>query len=293
MWIRVVLAAIALALIALLVAIWQAQRRWQSATSDMQRRLHAAAAAAGATHYSEAELAGLPVPVARYFRTVLKDGQPIIRRAHVTWKGEFNMGKPGVDKWVAFSAEQDFVPSAPGFVWDARMQMAPGMNTLVRDSFVGGAGSMFAKVLGLITVANSHDTPAIALSALQRYLGEAAWLPTALLPSQGIKWEPIDDTRARATITASGVTASLEFRFGADGLIASVFAPKRTFDDGKNPPSPHPWQARHLRHGQLNGMKVPVDSTAEWLFPTGAYAYWRGQPVKVEYAYEVAAELRQ
>lgn len=42
------------------------------------------------------------------------------------------------------------------------------------------------------------------------------------------------------------------------------------------------------RHRRILG-----DSTAEWLFPTGAYAYWRGQPVKAEYAYEAAAELRQ
>lgn len=286
---RVALIAIALVLTALILVVWQAQRRWQNSTGDMRQRLHASASPQKVTRYSESELTGLPAPVARYFRTALKDGQPIIRRAHVVWKGEFNMGKPGADKWIPFTAEQDFVPSAPGFVWDARMPMAPGMNTLVRDSFVGGAGSMLAKVLGLITVADSHDTPSIAVGALQRYLGEAAWFPTALLPSQGVSWAPIDQTRSRATISGSGVTTSLEFRFGADGLIASAYAPERVFDDGKNPPSPHPWQARNLRYGELNSMRVPVDSTVEWLFPTGAYAYWRGQPVNIQYEYEIAS----
>lgn len=285
MWIRIALGVVVFLLFVLILVIWQAQYRWQNATVEMQRRLKAAEDTQNVARYSEIELIGLPAPVARYFRAVLKDGQPIIRRAHITWKGEFNMGKPGTDKWAPFTAKQDFVPRAPGFIWDARISMAPGMNTLVRDAFVAGAGSIHAKVTGLVTVANSHDTPAIATGALQRYLGEAAWLPTALLPSQGVTWEPMDENRARATITAGGVTTSLEFRFGADGQIVSAYAAERVFDDGKSPATPHPWRARNLRYGEFNGMKVPVDSTAEWLFPAGPYAYWRGQPITIEYEY--------
>jgi hypothetical protein len=285
MWIRTLVATIGVLLVALVLVVWQAQRRWQHTTQQLQQRLFAGTPTPAIKRYSEAELTDLPAPVARYFRAVLKDGQPIIRRARITWKGEFNMGKPGADKWAPLSAEQDFVPGVRGFVWDARIPMAPGMNTLVRDAFVGGAGSMLAKVLGLITVADSHDTPAIATGALQRYLGEAAWLPTALLPSQGVQWAPIDEHSARATIQSGAVTVALEFRFGADGLIASAYAPERMFDDGKNPPSPHPWQARNLRYGEFHGIKVPIDSTVEWLLPAGAYAYWRGQPVKIEYEY--------
>lgn len=285
MWIRVALGVIVLLLMALTLVIWQAQNRWQSSTTALRQRLNVVATTKRASRYSEAELVGLPAPVARYFRTALKDGQPIIKRAHITWKGEFNMGKPGTDKWALFTAEQEFVPSAPGFIWDARISMAPGMNTLVRDAFVAGAGSMFAKVLGLVTVADSRDTPAIAAGALQRYLGEAVWFPTALLPSQGIKWDAIDEHRARAIVTAGETTAWLEFRFGTDGLIASAYTPERMFDDGKNPPTPHPWQARNLLYSEINGMKVPEDSTVEWLFPAGAYPYWRGRPIKIEYEY--------
>ena len=147
--------------------------------------------------------------------------------------------------------------------------------------------------MGLITVADSHDTPALAIGALQRYLGEAVWFPTALLPSQGVKWESIDESRARATITGRGVTTSLEFRFGADDLIASAYAAERIFDDGMNPPTPLPWQAHNLSYGEFNGVKVPVESTVEWLFPDGAYAYWRGRPSKIEYEYATAPAMSQ
>jgi hypothetical protein len=193
------------------------------------------------------------------------------------------MGKPGKDNWKPFTARQDFVPGAPGFVWDARISMAPGVTALVRDSFVDSAGAMHAKMMGLVTVADSHDTPALAIAALQRYLGEAVWFPTALLPSQGVKWEAMDDARARAIVTAGNVTTSLEFRFGANDLILSAYAAERIFDDGKNPPMPLPWQAHNQSYGEFNEVKVPLESTVEWLFPIGAYAYWRGKPVKIEY----------
>ena len=267
------------------VVVWQAHRRWEEATSAMHQRLSASAFKAVATHYSASRLQGLPAPVMRYFRAVLKDGQPIVQRAQVTWKGEFNMGHPDHDKWVSFSAEQTFVPGAPGFVWNARMRMAPGVSAVVRDGFVEGEGSMIAKVAGVLTVARVSDTPLLAVGALQRYLGEAIWLPTALLPSQGVKWSPIDDTRARATLNAGRSAASLEFQFDSEGLIIHVYAHERVFDDGKNPPSIHPWQARILRYGEFHGMKVPLDGMAEWMLPSGAYAYWRGQPTHIIYEY--------
>ena len=282
---RILLTLPVLVVVALIATVAYAHRHWRNATGEMQKRLYQSAAAQQPARYRISELVGLPTPVQRYFLKVLSDGQPIIKRARIIWKGEFNMGKPGADKWAALTAEQDFVPAAPGFVWDARIAMAPGIRVFVRDAFVGGAGSMRGKIMGLVTLVDSHDTTEIAVAALQRYLGEAVWFPTALLPSQGVKWEAIDDSRARASVSGGGVSATLEFRFGADGLVASAFAPERTFDDGKSAPAAHPWRARNLRYAEFSGFTVPADSTVEWLFATGPYAYWRGQPAKIEYEF--------
>jgi hypothetical protein len=56
----------------------------------------------------------------------------------------------------------------------------------------------------------------MAVAALQRCLGEAIWLPTALLPGQRVQWQAIDERRAQATVVAGPARATLEFRFGAD-----------------------------------------------------------------------------
>lgn len=282
-WVRLSLKIVAAAAVLGLAAIGLASLRWKSAGDGMRARLRSTARPQPVTTFAERELDAVPAPVARYFKTALKDGQPIVTHARITWAGEFNMGQPGGDKWMPFTAIQDFAPAAPGMVWDARIRMAPGVSVRVRDGFVDGAGSMYGAVLGLVTVVDKAGTPDMATASLQRYLAEAAWLPTALLPSQGVSWTAIDDSRALATITGGATTTSAEFRFGADGLIESIFVPDRLFDDGKNPPSVHPWQGRNLRYVSMHGMMIPADSVVEWLLPQGTYAYWRGRPTAIEY----------
>jgi hypothetical protein len=155
---RITLAIVLIVAVIAAAVLWWAQRRWDAATADMLARLRTIAVPLKVTVYSEAELVGLPAPVVRYFRTVLRHGQPIIQRARIAWVGEFNMGKQGADKWVPFTAMQEFLPSAPGMVWDARMAMAPGVSVYVRDSFVDGAGSMHGAVVGLFTVVDVRHT---------------------------------------------------------------------------------------------------------------------------------------
>ncbi|MCU0764772.1 MAG: hypothetical protein MUF32_01795 [Burkholderiaceae bacterium] len=272
----IAVAALAALAAAVLIA---AGRRWDGATAALRDRLLAGAAAQPG-RFDAASVDALPAPVARYLRAVLRDGQPIPRRVRIDWDGEFNMGRPGSDRWVPFNARQDFVPAAPGFVWDARMRMG-GITVRVRDGFVDGEGSMLGRLLALVTVVDRRGGEAMAVAALQRCLGEAIWLPAALLPSAGVQWQAIDERHAQATLVAGTTQATLELRFGADGLVESVYAESRTYDDGRNPPSQHPWQARVLRYGQVGGATVPVEAVVEWLLPTGAYAYWRGRPLRI------------
>ena len=259
--------------------LWAARRRWDAATAALRGRLLADAAPQAGV-FAAAMLDGLPAPVARYLRAVLRDGQPMPRHVRIDWAGEFNMGRPGNDRWVPFTARQDFVPGAPGFVWDARMRTA-GIVVNVRDGLVDGEGSMLGRLLGLATVVDRRGGEAMAVAALQRLLGEAVWLPAALLPAAGVQWQAIDERRALATLVGGTARATLEFRFGTDGMVESVYAASRSYDDGRNPPSQHPWQARLLHYGQVDGATVPVEAVVEWLLATGAHAYWRGRPLRI------------
>ena len=115
----------------------------------------------------------------------------------------------------------------------------------------------------------------LAAGALHRYLAEAAWFPSALLPSQGVDWSAVDDTTARAILTRGGTTVSLDFRFGADGLVSSVYTPARFRDVGGRG-VPTPWRGRFRRYEPRDGITIPLEGEVEWVLPEGPQPYWRG-----------------
>ena len=77
---------------------------------------------------------------------------------------------------------------------------------------------------------------------------------------------------------------SLEFRFGADGFVTSVFAPDRPRIVGdRNVPTP--WEATWAAWSARNGMRVPSAGSVAWLLPEGPQPYWRGRLRSVSYLF--------
>jgi uncharacterized protein DUF6920 len=167
-------------------------------------------------------------------------------------------------------------------VWDARISMAPGLAVRVRDALVDGRGSTLGRLAGLITVVDVNGSPDIASGALHRYLAEAAWLPTALLPSSGVLWSAIDDSTARATLGIGETSVWLDFHFGQGGLVERVYTPARARDVGGTA-VPTPWEGRFTRYEAQHGFLIPIEAEVAWLLPSGRQAYWRGHVTDIEY----------
>ena len=260
-----------------------ADYRWRAKTADFIAELGGTGFVSSSAAFSAAEIAGLPTPAMRYFRAVLRDGQPIVRRVRLSQRGDFLL-RPARNGWRPFTAIQYIGVQRDGFVWDARIRMAPGLAVRVRDAFVDGIGYMQASLMGIVRLASVEATPGIAAGALHRYLAEAVWCPTALLPSQGVVWSPVDDSIARASLSVAGTTVSLDFRFGRDGLVQSVFTPARARDvDGRAVPTP--WQGRFSDYEERDGMLIPLSGEVEWLLSEGPQVYWRGRITEVSYEY--------
>lgn len=228
--------------------------------------------------YDPSELAGLPAPVVRYFAFALTPGQPLVGRARFEQRGTFAT-TPG--KWAPFTAVEHFSVSPPGFLWDARIRMAPLVTTRVRDSYVGGAGAMRAAVGGLVTVADQRGTPEMAAASLLRYLAEAAWLPTALLPSAGVRWTAVDDSTARASLADGPTAVTMDVHFGPAGEIARVTAMRHR--DVKGVPVLTPWEGRNTDYVRMNDMMVPGAGEVGWVVDGRWTPYWRGRTVRADY----------
>ncbi len=282
-WVRLVLAIVVLFCAAFAAVFWIGAARWDGVTDRMAERLGSAASRQQQKNVSFKDLGSLPAPVARYLRTVLKDGQPLIRSARVKHTGEFRTSLED-RSWVPFTSTQFFSTAAPGFVWDASMRMAPLMSVHVRDAYVDGKGSMQARSLAVVPVMDERDKAELNAGALQRYLAEAVWFPTALLPGGGVTWSAINDNKALATLTDSGTTVSLEFWFNEKGEIASIYTPGR-YRAERGSYVPTPWLVTVRSYEERGGMRIPIEGEAEWQLPGGSQSYWKGKITDVQYEF--------
>ena len=173
-----------------------------------------------------------------------------------------------------FRATEVFTVSPPGFVWDARIRMAPLVGVHVRDSLLDGVGTMHGEVAALVPVVDQTGTPEMAAGTLLRYLAETPWLPTALLPEAGVHWTPIDPQTARATLEHGGTTVSMEVHFGAQGEIARITASR--FRDVDGTAVLTPWEGRYFDYVVRDGMRVPGRAEVGWHLEDGWFPYWRG-----------------
>lgn len=234
-------------------------------------------------HFQLSELDGLPSPVQRYFCTVLKDGQPIIAATTIEMTGTMNMSATG-EQWKPFTSRQRVTTHRPGFLWDATVHLFPGLPARVQDSYVEGEGRLLARLLGLFTVAEVHGGGEIARGEFMRYFAEAAWYPTALLPSQGVQWTEVDAHSAQATLTDGPISLSLLFRFNEAGLISSVHAGSRGAGAGVEMVM-LPWDCALSNYQWHNGMLLPCTGEAAWIRPEGRRTYFVGHLTQVNHEF--------
>lgn len=268
---------------AILLAAWGGgQWRWAAKTQALLERLDAARVPAPTEHFEPRDLARLPLPVANHLRRALPETGNVVRAVEIRHRGTFNLSETG-ERWRPFTSRQRVVTRRPGFVWDGRVSMVPGLAVHVHDAYVAGEGILEPALMGLFTLMQLRDREEVARGELMRFLAETVWYPTAWLAGQGVHWDPIDERSARAVLTDAGLTVSLDFHFGADGLLEVVRADARGRSSGGKI-IPTPWEARVANYyPHRDGFLVPLEGEVAWLTPQGRVPYWRGTITAITY----------
>ena len=284
----IILMALIIALALVVLVVLYGMKRWKSGTDSLHILLDRTRKPVRPATVDFAELEGLPEPVQRYFRAALTEGQPLITEVRAEQTGTFNLGigtggDAKAEKWKRFRAEQRVTTQRPGFIWDGRIFVAPGVATFVWDAYLAGSGLLVGELLGLKRTMSERGTPELAQSELMRFFGEAAWYPTALLPSQGVRWEAVDDTSAKATITDGDITSTALFRFDEEGLIDSFLVDRERLVDGGSVRTP--WEGRFRSYEHQDGMHIPMESEGFWILADGPHPYWRASTAKLEYEF--------
>jgi hypothetical protein len=215
---------------------------------------------------------------------VLHDGQPPIRLARLTQSGTLRAG-PHSRRWMPFASTQEVAPAAASFEWDARVEVMPFIYLRVRDALHEGRGSGRVELLSMLSLGHERDTPELNAGALQRYLAEAVWYPTALLPSDQLAWSAIDERKALATLTSHGTSVSLEFHFNHEGEVAAVYTPARWMKSGRRYVQ-MPWEGHFFGYWECSGMLVPSAGEVGWHVDGAWQAVWKGRVSYASYEFE-------
>lgn len=136
-------------------------------------------------------------------------------------QGEFALGNKTRPNYVEMRADQ--ILAAPyGFVW--KLKAAKGLIDISGSDAAINSQSWSRFWLALLfPVARAGGTPDHARSAFGRYVAEAVfWSPAALLPSEHVRWEAIDDEKSRVTVQHLDMSQAVDLTVDADGKIREV-----------------------------------------------------------------------
>jgi hypothetical protein len=283
MWWKVVLSVLVGSGATIAGAILYGRSRWRARTDDLRQRLERNRTGVEPKAFDSGELNGLPAPVQRYFRTVLNEGQPIISAVSLEHTGTFNMSETA-EQWKPFTSNQRVITRKPGFDWNARISAAPGISVYVHDAYVAGEGILDARLMGLVKLAYMRGTREVARGELMRFLAEAVWYPTALLPNQGVHWQEVDERNAIASITDDSTAVTLLFQFDAAGLVACVKSESRDRTVNRTTVST-PWEVSCWNYQRRENMLLPTEGEVRWLLADGYLPYWRGRVTNIDFEF--------
>lgn len=234
---------------------------------------HAKAAAITLPVYDPAKLSGLPEPVQRYFRFTFVEPHQASALVRFDMEGDFR--RPGADVFEPTTAEQTLSVGSPDFVFSATTPILPGVWARVFDAFSNSEMVMKAKIMALFTVVDERETPELNRISLRRWLLETPMFPAALLPGGQVRWQAIDDQRARAIVSSGDFSASLIATFRGDGSLLSFDAEQ---DGDLNTPY-HGSGEQVLREDYrlVSGMMIPHGFTISRVAEGNVYPFWKGK----------------
>ena len=220
--------------------------------------------------YSVNQLENLPEPVQKYFKYVLKDGQPYINCVRLTHNGSF---KTDLKKdFIKISGEQYFSAIKPQFIWKGTTSIFTA-----RDYFIDDKGGLIATLLNVYNVVDAKGAN-FDEGELQRWLAESVWFPTNLLPSDYVNWTAIDTNSAKLSFRYKSTAFDFIVRFNEIGEIVEIEGERFMTADKKEK-----WVCKMANYQERNGVKIPISDQAIWRINNKDEVYAKFEVLKIEY----------
>lgn len=224
----------------------------------------------GSLTYTPVRLAGLPQPVQRYFEIALKPDQPYISYVRIKHKGRF---KAGFEKdWMPIRGEQYATTKSPGFIW-----LGTTLMFTARDQYIAHKGRLVVSLLSLVSIVDAEG-PAYDQAELIRWLAESVLYLTNLLPSDRLRWSPIDRLTAKLIFVHHGMTLEMMVFFDENAQIIRIEA-DRAMEINRI----ERWVISMGDYEVHQDLLVPTVFDVLWRLPAGDFSYAQFHITEIEY----------
>lgn len=234
------------------------RRRFRQATRRIWRSLEYTPLAK--QRFSVDMIEDLPEPVQRYITHTIAPGTLLASSVALTMQGHIKLGQ----QWNPFTACQILAPFR-GFVWSARVAIG-NLWLEGADTYADGQGRVRFDMFGLITVVNSIGEN-IDRSALGRLVGESIWQPAALLPTNGVQWEAVDNRHINATVQVDGEAVTLKLTIDETGRLTALVFDRWHSDEHRYAP----FGLVPLEERTFGGYTIPSHGHVGWWYGTQRY----------------------
>ena len=222
---------------------------------------------------TDADLAELPHPVARYVRRAGAIGRPRVSNFRALIHGRIR-GGPG-KPWMRFTGEQvnTYGPTPSRvLLMDATMF---GLPVDVLHAFVGPHATMQVRLCSLLRMVNASGFDMDTAETVTMFNDLCVLAPAALIGAP-VRWHTIDDHRVRGEFTNGAHTIGAELVFDdAGGLVDFISDDRlRATPDGKD--FVHQGWSTPIREVRTFGVRtVSAVGEARWHAPEpeGTFAY--------------------
>lgn len=239
----------------------------------------ALAAGAGGT-FTEADIARLPAPVQKYFRHCGYLGTPKMSYMRAALRDvDFVMSE---NRTLRIDYEQFNLVGRPERCALISSSLY-GVPFEGFDSFGNGVGSMRGVLAKAIPLFDQRGE-GMDRACLVTWLAECLMVPNAAL--QGfVKWEPMDDAHAKATVSWEGMSASGVFTFAETGELVAFRTGDRVAVDMNGKETKAEWSAYFRAYHPVNGVLQPEVIQSVWHYPEGDCVYFNRNEAAVVIRY--------
>ncbi|WP_240778009.1 DUF6544 family protein [Nonomuraea basaltis] len=222
---------------------------------------------------TEADLAGLPEPVADYVRASGAMGKPRVTDFYADIHGRIRSGPD--EAWMSFTGKQlntfGATPQRLFFITASKS----GLPVDVLHVFDAGSATMRVKALSLVRIVDASGPDADRAETVTLFNDLVVLAPAALIDAP-IRWSAVDDLRVRGAFTSGAHTVTADLIFNARHELVDFISDDRlrASADGKTFTRQR-WSTpiRAFRH--LHGRRAAVTGEARWHAPApeGRFSY--------------------